>query len=62
LNPLPQTQKTIKYTKIDISMDDNGKEVKNDLVMEKQTTSDRLTALPWDEDKSWDIIGVAKRT
>lgn len=43
-------------------MDDNGKEVKNDLVMEKQTTSDRLTALPWDEDKSWDIIGVAKRT
>jgi len=48
---------TIKYTKEDLFLDDDGNEVKDQIIMEKQTDPDRLTRLPWDEDKTWEIIG-----
>jgi len=40
-----------------VCMDDEGNEVVNDIIIEKQTTPDRLTALPWDEEKVWEVVG-----
>jgi hypothetical protein len=31
--------------------------MEKEFFVEKQTNPDRLTALPWDEDKTWKIIG-----
>jgi len=40
-------------------MDDEGKEATNQMIMENQTTADRLTALPWDEVKVWEVVSGA---
>ena len=37
-------------------MDDDGIEKSDELIMEKQTTPDRLTRLPWDENETWEVI------
>jgi hypothetical protein len=38
-------------------MNDSGMEEKKEVAVEKQTNPDRLTALPWDEAKTWELIG-----
>ena len=37
-------------------MDENGNQRGDEVVMEKQTTPDRLSKLDFDEDKTWECI------
>jgi hypothetical protein len=37
--------------------DEQGKTFSQEMDVEKQTTPDRLNQLPWDEEKTWLIIG-----
>mmetsp|Transcript_10227 Transcript_10227/g.12943 ORF Transcript_10227/g.12943 Transcript_10227/m.12943 type:complete len:149 (-) Transcript_10227:441-887(-) len=46
---------TIKYKKLEQS-NENCNEFKKYIDMEKQTNAERLTRLPWDEEKSWALI------
>mmetsp|Transcript_6415 Transcript_6415/g.7963 ORF Transcript_6415/g.7963 Transcript_6415/m.7963 type:complete len:153 (+) Transcript_6415:86-544(+) len=47
---------TIKYKKLEQRIESDGSEKVVEIDMEKQTNADRLTRLPWDEEKSWKII------
>lgn len=47
---------TIKYKKPESETDSDGKEHTTFHSIEKQTDSNRLTTVPWDEEKTWDII------
>jgi len=47
---------TIKYNQTECFVDACGVEEEKECTVEKQTNPDRLTALPWDEDKTWELI------
>ncbi len=49
--------KTIKYKKLEKIEDENGSTSEQMINIEKQTTPDRLTRVPWDEEATWEIIG-----
>ena len=42
--------------KIEIETAHDGEERTTEFAMEKQTNAERLMRLPWDEDKTWDLI------
>ena len=47
---------TIKYTTRDVAVDENGKQDISELIMEKQTTCDRLERVPFSEEETWKLI------
>ena len=53
-HPLYQT---IKYKRPNKYENDDGQEITEEIEIEKQTTPDRLEAVPFDYDKTWKIIG-----
>lgn len=48
---------TIRYKTTETLTDEQGKTFSQEMDVEKQTTPDRLSQLPWDEEKTWLIIG-----
>ncbi|GFH60106.1 hypothetical protein CTEN210_16582 [Chaetoceros tenuissimus] len=48
---------TIKYKRPNTYENDDGQEITEEIEIEKQTTPDRLKAVPFDYDKTWKIIG-----
>lgn len=48
---------TIRYKTTETCTDEQGKTFTQEMDVEKQTTPDRLSPLPWDEEKTWLNIG-----
>lgn len=47
---------TIKYSRIDSELGEDGTERETAQEVEKQTTPDRLERVPWDEDATWLLL------
>ena len=50
------TLQTIRYKPTETVTDEQGNTIEQEMTVEKQTTPDRLSKLPWDEEKTWLII------
>lgn len=47
---------TIKYNKVQKTQNSKGDDVEEVVAIEKQTDPDRLQRVPWDENKTWEIL------